>query len=131
MIKHATLALSAALLATAAGAAAPNPRTLIGSNWQIVRIDNAAPASGRAVISFTRDRVSANVGCNGMGGSWRIARGKLIGGPYASTMMFCEGVMEQERAMGELLGASPRIDVTRDRLTLRSGKHSMEAVRLR
>ena len=31
-----------------------------------------------------------------------IEQGKLVGGPYMSTMMFCEGLMEQERALADV-----------------------------
>ena len=48
-----------------------------------------------------------------------------------STMMYCEGLMEQERALADLLGAKPSLDVTRGTLTLRSKDHVIEARRVR
>lgn len=128
-----TLAIAAAALSLSACAHASVPRhaALHDTNWKIVRIDGKSPASSRAAIRFTRDRLNATVGCNGQGGTWVIEQGKLVGGPYMSTMMFCEGLMEQERALADLLGAKPSIDVTRGTLTLRSKEHVIEARRVR
>ncbi|MDP3906953.1 META domain-containing protein [Novosphingobium sp.] len=132
MIRTITLTAIAALSLTAcAHAAAPRQTALHDTNWKIVRIDGKAPASERAAIRFTQDRLSATVGCNGQGGTWRIEQGKLVGGPYMSTMMYCDGLMEQERALADLLGAKPSVDVTGGTLTLRSKDHVIEARRVR
>ena len=45
-------------------------------------------------------------------------------GPIISTQMFCDGVMEQERAVAKLLGASPSYTVKGDTLTLTAPGHS-------
>jgi heat shock protein HslJ len=102
---------------------------LTETEWTFVAIDGQAPVSDRARIAFDRDRISATVGCNGMGGTWRIEGGQLVGGPYASTMMYCDGLMEQERAVGELLSEKPKVTVTGNRLTLTSAAHKAELVR--
>lgn len=132
MIRTLTLAATAALSLTAcAHASVPRHTALHDTSWKIVRIDGKAPASPRAEIRFLRERLSATVGCNGQGGTWQIEQGKLVGGPYMSTMMYCEGLMEQERALADLLGAKPSVDVTRGTLTLRSKNHVIEARRIR
>lgn len=131
MIRALTLAAAALSLSACAHASVPRHTALHDTNWKIVRIDGKAPASSRAAIRFTRDRLSATVGCNGQGGTWVIEQGKLVGGPYMSTMMYCEGLMEQERALADLLGAKPSLDVTRGTLTLRSKDHVIEARRVR
>jgi heat shock protein HslJ len=102
---------------------------LDNSEWTFVSIDGLAPVSDRARITFDRDRISATVGCNGMGGGWRMEGNRLVGGPYASTMMYCEGLMEQERAVGDLLSEKPVVTLEASRLTLVSTNHRAELVR--
>jgi heat shock protein HslJ len=101
---------------------------LSGTAWAFTAIDGYAPVRPeRATMSFTDDRLSATVGCNGMGGDWRIdAENRLIGGPYMSTRMFCEGLMEQEQAIGALLAANPTVTVAGNRMTLTAPGHSAE-----
>ena len=123
--------LFAATLALAASASAgvPKPAALVGTTWKIVKIDGQPPASPRAELRFLTDRISATAGCNGMGGAWQIRQGKLTGGPFASTMMYCEGLMEQERALGAVLSGKSSIDLKGQRLTLRALGHSAELVK--
>ncbi|MFM5948470.1 MAG: META domain-containing protein, partial [Novosphingobium sp.] len=52
--------------------------------------------------------------------------GRMIVGPVISTQMYCDGVMEQERAVAELLGASPSFFIEGDRMGIRSDKHVAE-----
>jgi heat shock protein HslJ len=64
-----------------------------------------------------------------MGSTWRSESGKLIAGPLVGTKMFCEGKMDQERAVSDLLGSSPDLTLSGDRLTLKTTAHSAELVR--
>lgn len=105
---------------TTIGNAAP---PLIPSKWFIVSVDGQPPVSDRASLSLEQGRIGASVGCNGMGGGLRIKGNRLIAGPMMSTQMYCEGKMEQERAVSELLGASPTFVYQGDRLTLRGRGH--------
>jgi heat shock protein HslJ len=105
--------------ATIGNAAPP----MAGSKWTFVSIDGAAPVSKKAWLNIDADRIAATVGCNGMGGSVKIEPGRLITGPFMSTMMYCEGLMEQERAVSQLLSGSPRYSVKNDRLFLQTDKH--------
>ena len=50
-------------------------------------------------------------------------------GPVISTQMYCEGLMEQERAVAELLGASPAFFIENGRMGIRSDTHVAELVR--
>lgn len=124
-------ALLAALPLVAACASVPTAATppLAGTEWRVVTIDGKAPVSDRARVSFSANRISASAGCNGMGGSWTMQGDRLIGGPYASTMMYCDGLMEQERAIGDLLSEKPTVAGAQDRLTLTSANHKLELVR--
>lgn len=105
---------------TTVGNAAP---ALTGSKWTFISIDGQAPVSDKASLSIEADRIGANVGCNGMGGDLKIKPDQLITGPMMSTMMYCEGIMEQEQAVSQLLGASPAFELSGDRLVLTGGGH--------
>ena len=128
MIRLVTLAALPLLAACATMGYAETPQ-LAGTEWRFVAIDGQAPVSDRARMAFTAERISATAGCNGMGGTWTMEGERLVGGPYASTMMFCDGLMEQERAIGALLAEKPVVSVTGDRLTLNSASHKAELVR--
>lgn len=121
-----------ALFALAACATSPGTEQQLGpSKWTIVSIDAAAPVSSRASVEFRPDRISATAGCNGLGGTWEAKDGHLITGPFMSTMMFCEGVMEQERALAGLFESKPAFALSGDRLVLEGGGHKVELRRVR
>lgn len=104
---------------------------LADSQWRFVAIDGEKPASDKAQLHFKGDELGANVGCNGMGGPWRIEDGRLVAGPLAQTEMYCEGpVWPQERATSALLVAAPELLIDGDRLVLRSRGHFAELERV-
>ncbi len=119
------LPLAACAFAAAGGPSSPLAQT----RWRFTAIDAVAPVAAGATLEFQAGRLSASVGCNGMGGEWRIERGRLIAGPFVSTQMWCEGVMEQERAVATLLAGGPEVKVNGTRMTLTSGGHSAQLVR--
>lgn len=121
--------LIALLLGACAAPGAGGSTSLSETRWRFITIDGAAPVAPAASLEFHRDRLGANVGCNGMGGPWRIETGRLIAGPLISTQMWCDGKMEQERAVSALLSAAPEITFNAKRLTLSAGGHSAELVR--
>ena len=134
MTNHsAPLALSAfaVLLLAACTTAGAAPFALAGTTWSIVLIDGQKPVSSRAALSINAKSLSADAGCNGMGGDLTIEPERLVTGPIISTMMYCDGVMEQEKAMSALLGASPRYKVEGDTLTLTAPGHSAKLARKR
>jgi heat shock protein HslJ len=111
------------------GACATSPvaeEQLGPSKWSVVSIDGSAPVSPRAAVEFLPDRISATAGCNGLGGEWSTMDGHLITGPFVSTMMFCDGLMEQESALGALFASKPAFVLSGDRLTLEGGGHKVE-----
>lgn len=117
-------------LLSACAAANPSQAGLANSTWRFVSIDGAAPVSGKAQLTFEDDRLGANVGCNGMGGPWRLEGKRLIAGPLAQTQMYCEGpVWNQEKAIGALLAGAPEYHVETDRMVLKSSGHSAELQR--
>jgi heat shock protein HslJ len=117
--------LAIALPLILAGCMTASPHALTDSQWRFATIDGAAPVA-EATLDFAGGRLSANTGCNRMAGAWRAENGKLIAGPLAATKMFCEGRMHQETVLGELLGGSPALLVTGDRMTLRTTAHWAE-----
>ncbi len=126
MKRSAILAFTALLSACATTGASQPALHLAETAWTFVTIDGAAPVSARASLRFEGGRLSATAGCNGVGGNWRIEDGRLHGGPYASTMMFCDGVMEQERALAALLAEKPVVRRDGARLVLTSASHRAE-----
>jgi heat shock protein HslJ len=132
-----SLALGAAALTAcipqatppAAGTGSVTPATLAGTSWRFVTIDGQPPVAPEAKLVFTADHISANTGCNGVGGNWTLRDGRIAGGPYMATQMYCEGRMEQERAVAGLLEEQPSVSVAGDRLVLRSATHSAELQR--
>jgi len=119
-----------ALAACAAPNSGGNPH-LADSAWRFTRIDGRAAASSHARLTFTGANLGANVGCNGMGGTWRVEAGRLITGPLMQTEMFCEGpVWPQERSVSALLAGAPKFTVNGNRMMLASSGHSAELVRV-
>ena len=121
------LALLAGCMTTTSAAPAP---PLAGTEWRFTAIDGAPPTS-EATLAFQAERLSAYAGCNRMAGSWRSEGGRLIAGPLMATKMFCDGRMDQERAVGELLDAGPELTASGERMTLRSAAHTAELERTR
>jgi len=122
------------ILALAAGScvaqAAPG-HVLNGSEWRFVSIDGETAASKSAMLKFEAERLGANVGCNGIGGPWRVENGRLLAGPLAQTEMYCDGpVWEQEQSTSALLVAAPEIELDGDRMLLRSRGHVAELERI-
>lgn len=99
------------------------PLALAGSTWRFTSINGLAPVATDTSLQFA-ERLNANVGCNGLSGPWRLEGGRLVlRGPLVSTRMFCEGRMEQEAAVGELLSGNPTLTLEGNTLTLTSGDH--------
>ena len=128
LIALSTVVLPLLAACTTAGA---SPASIVGTSWLFVTIDGQQPVSSRAAITIEAASISANAGCNGMGSDLSITPDRLMVGPIISTQMFCDGVMEQERAVGALLGASPQYKVDGDTLILTAPGHSAKLVRKR
>lgn len=122
------LILALPLLAACASVPASGG-SLAGSTWRFTAIDGAAPVSDKAELEFRVGRISASAGCNGMGGTWRAKDGKLITGPFMSTQMYCDGLMEQERAIARTIEAQPSYTLDGNGLVLTGGGHRLELKR--
>jgi heat shock protein HslJ len=123
----ALIAVSASLLGGCATAPAGSAG-LAGTNWTILRVDGAAPVvPEKASLKFEDERLSAHVGCNGIGGDYRVDGVRLIAGPLMATRMFCAGpVWQQEEAVNALLSAAPEIERRGRTMRLVSGGHALD-----
>lgn len=120
------LSFTLSACATSAGDGA----SLAGTKWRFTAIDGAPPVASETLLAFD-ERLSANVGCNGMSGPWRVEGTTLTAGPLVSTRMFCEGISSQEGAVSALLSDGPvTVDVAGDTLLLISAGHSATLARV-
>lgn len=103
---------------------------LSGSTWSFERIDGERPASEAANLTFSADRIGVQVGCNRLDGRWRMDQERLVAGPLTQTEMACPApAWMQEKAVGSLLVATPRILIDGNRMILQSSGHTAELVR--
>ena len=104
---------------------------LAGSEWRMLAIDGDTPARSGNHLKFDRGTLAASVGCNSLGGNYRVEGERLIAGPLTQTEMFCEGpVWGQEQALTALLVGAPELRMTGSRLTLISRGHRAEFARV-
>ncbi|HQS70240.1 MAG: hypothetical protein B7Y36_10585 [Novosphingobium sp. 28-62-57] len=128
MISRLSLILASAALLGGCATAPTSSAGLAETRWKIVRIDGAPPVSlDKATMQFDELRLGANVGCNGIGGEYRVDGGRLVAGPLMATRMFCEGpVWQQEEAVNALLSAAPEIQRSGSAMRLVSGGHALD-----
>ena len=128
---RAALVLSFVLIA-AGCVARPSAPDAISGEWRLVTLDEDQPAlPGKARMTLAEDELSATVGCNGLGGPWRIEENRLIAGPLDGTGRYCTGpVWDQERALNALLVAAPTIAYDDGDLVLKSSRHSARLERV-
>ena len=125
------LSLLSVLALTACAADAAPSHGLSGTSWRFLKIDGMETVAHGTRLEFQDGNLGANVGCNGMGGPWRVEDDRLIAGPLVQTEMYCEGaVWDQEKAVGALLAAAPSVEFRDDRLILRSSGHDAELERI-
>ena len=127
--------LALALLVPLAGcvaAASGSTSEFAGSEWRMLAIDGQSTVrADGARLSFESDRLAASVGCNRLGGNYRIEGARLIAGPLTQTEMYCEGpVWGQEQALSALLVGAPEVRLAERRLMLVSSGHRAEFERL-
>ncbi|MFM5917742.1 MAG: META domain-containing protein [Novosphingobium sp.] len=123
------LAVVSAPLLAACTTAGASPKPITGTTWNFVSIDGQKPISSKAAITIEDNSISASAGCNGMGSDLTITPQRLMVGPIISTQMYCDGVMQQEHAISQLLGSSPNYRVEGDKLILTGKGHSAKLVR--
>jgi heat shock protein HslJ len=118
------------LLAGCTSVPGVGPTRLEGTSWRFDRIDGRG-AAGSATLSFDAERLSASAGCNRMSAPWRHDGPFIVlTGPLISTRMACEGRMEDENAVSEMLQRRPEVVVAGERMRITSHGHRAE-LRLR
>lgn len=104
---------------------------LRNSHWRFVTIDGKQPMSDAADMRFENGRIGVIVGCNRMGGPWRVSADRLVAGPLNQSETACPApAWDQEKAVGALLAATPRMVMEQDRMTLQSSGHTAELIRV-
>ena len=79
-------------------------------------------AGTRIRLTFQDDSLSANAGCNIIGGSYEIEDGKLVFSGASMTEMACEEPrMAQDDWLVSFLGSEPTLTIDGDNLTLTDG----------
>ena len=82
----------------------------LGNTWYMLSFRGlpieAVNAGKRPIIAFDLDtkRVNANMGCNGIGGSYEVMENHIyFDSNFMATQMYCEGAMELEKSFTELI----------------------------
>jgi len=106
------------LMLTACGGG--NSATIEGE-WKLVSYDQTgAVPDVETSIEFKDGLMSGNVGCNGFGGEYTVKDKTIEFGPIMSTMMFCEGVADQESSTLAVMQNDATFILNGDRLTITS-----------
>ena len=100
------------------------PGFLNGKQFISVDVDGATLVPGTTIrISFADGQLTAQAGCNTLGGSYTIVDGKLVGGDeWSMTEMGCDPARHaQDQWLANLLSSSPTVGVDGDKITLTAG----------
>jgi heat shock protein HslJ len=103
--------------------AEPGPNDLAGTSWTLTEINGSAPIAGTHFSLTFADSDLSGTACNGFGAPYTASGGNLTVGEIISTMMACtgpEGIMNQETAYFDALGAAIHYTLAGDQLTLGS-----------
>jgi heat shock protein HslJ len=96
--------------------------SLDGTAWRGVRfgpsLTSEPPADAEFSLEILGDQFAGQSGCNRYFGTW-VADGDAIRcGPFGSTMMYCDGLMELERVFLDALGGIVAVELRDGRLVL-------------
>jgi heat shock protein HslJ len=73
-------------------------------------------------LAFGDGQITANAGCNTIGGTYRVENGRLLFEGGSMTEMGCDpSLHDQDEWVSEFLGSNPELDLAGDDLTLTSG----------
>jgi heat shock protein HslJ len=110
----------AALFVAACGGAAEAQIDLGGSAWRLTDLAGGGVVAGSEVtLEFIDGRITGTAGCNGYGSEYTLDDGELaLGEAMASTMMWCEGLMEQETAYLAALATADGVTLADGQLTV-------------
>jgi heat shock protein HslJ len=113
------------MLSACAGISPTGQPDLEGTTWVLTAFNQNRPIEGtQPTITFEDGQVSGNAGCNSYGGSYQVKEDAISFDALFWTEMACmepEGVMEQELAYLEVLGAAQRFELVGGVLTIFAG----------
>ncbi len=106
------------------------PINLVGTDWDLVGYGPTdapqTPIEGtRPTLAFTEDGLNGTTGCNSFFGGYTLEGTTMTVGELGSTMMFCEGVMEQEAAITQMLQEAETITLDGNTLTIHTAQGEM------
>jgi len=104
----------------------PNPYALVGvwglASMPIEGLDSMAAATGGMLVFDSLGRISGNIACNTVSGSWALdVDGKLLVKGFASTFMLCGDSVQQLVQRGINLMTTMPLDWTIDSASTPSG----------
>lgn len=97
---------------------------LLGTGWVLTSLTNpsgeiAIPPTSAPVFNLSEDgSMNGNGGCNQLLSEFSSGDGAISFGEIASTMMFCDGLMELEAEFTNALNVVTRFEISGDRLQL-------------
>jgi heat shock protein HslJ len=98
------------------GGAADN---LSGSRWNLVSLDGQPPIEGSTItLDFLNGDLGGSAGCNSYSAPYTLDGDTLSVGTATSTMMACEGVMDQETLYLAMLGSAESLAAAEESLTI-------------
>lgn len=98
----------------------PAPESqLSGSRWNLVSIAGEPPVEGSAItLDFLNGDLGGSAGCNSYSAPYNLEADALSVGDVVSTMMACEGLMDQEARYLGMLGSAESLAATEDELVI-------------
>ena len=116
-----SVVILSAFLLSACGSIGGSSSDLKGSAWELVSLGDALPVPGTNVtLSFEKDNLGGNGGCNSYGGEFKLKGDKLTIGNVYSTEMYCEaeGIMDQEARYYQMISNVESFSVDGEELIL-------------
>jgi heat shock protein HslJ len=113
--------LTAAILLALTTFAACTPKTisLTDSSWIVTEI-NGEPLleNSEITMEFTADQVAGKASCNNYFAAYTLEGDKFSIGPAGSTLMYCEGVMDQETLFLESISKADTVAIKGNQITI-------------
>ena len=96
---------------------------LVGSQWNLVSMAGEPPVEDSTVsLDFQGEELGGVAGCNNYSAPYTLDGTSLSVGQPVSTMMACEGLMDQETLYLEMLTGAESISVEEDALTIHTSQ---------
>ena len=108
-----------ALMLVLLSACTPAAPKLDGTDWKIIEMNGSAvPENITITLKFKDGNAGGTAACNSYGANYKQDGSQLTFEPPASTMMYCEGMMNYESDFFTALGSIRSFKLDTDRLSL-------------